>query len=337
MTSYVLRRFLTAALIIIGVSFLTFMFTRVVPSDPASMWVGPRATPEQIANTREELGLDKPIFVQYYLYVKGLVKGDLGTSLQTHQPVLRDISHYLPASLELIVVGMIIGLILGIPLGIISAVRNGSPTDHLIRLISIAGVALPTFWTAMIFQLLFFKYLGLLPLSGRVGMIIYSQPLDNITGLYLIDSLITGNFAIFSDAFLHVLLPSLTLAGYPLGLSARMIRAKLLEILGQDYITTARAVGMREIKVIGKYALKNSISPVLVASALIFPYSLVSTFLIESIFAWPGLGFYAARAIKSVDFPAIMAVTLLISFSYVVLNLLVDIALAFLDPRIRLD
>jgi len=337
MTSYIVRRLLLAVIVMVGVSILTFLLTRVVPSDPAARWVGPHATPEQITRARIELGLDKPLYIQYYMYIKGFLHGDWGTSIRTHQPVLKDIMTYLPASIELIVFGMLIGLILGIPIGVLSAARDGTLVDHLGRVFSVAGVALPTFWLGMILQLVFFKELRIFPLCGRIDLVTsLTSPIKHITGLYLIDSLFTGNFSAFTSALWHLVLPGITLAAYPLGLAVRMTRATMLEVLNEDYIRTAKAYGAPEVKILTVYALRNAIGPVLTVSALTFGYSLVETFLIESVFGWPGLGYYSSNAIMTVDYPAIMGVTILIAFTYVFLNLIVDIALAFLDPRIRI-
>lgn len=337
MTAYIIRRLGLALIVMFGVSVFTFLLTVIVPSKPALRWVGPHAKPEQIAKARIELGLDKPVHIRYFKYISNFLRGDWGVSIRTHQPVLRDIATYLPASLELIIFGMLLGFAVGIPLGITSAVRDGTIVDHGSRVFSIMGVALPTFWLGMILQLVFFKQLGLFPLAGRVAMMIrITSPIEHITGFYILDSLITGNFEAFGSALSHIVLPGITLAAYPLGLSARMTRATMLEVLGEDYIRTARACGFRERKILSAYALRNTIGPVITVGALTFAYSLVGTFLIESVFTWPGLGQYTSRAIISVDYPAIMGVTILIAFTYVVLNLLVDLTQAFLDPRIRL-
>ena len=320
-----------------GVSIVTFLLTWIVPSDPALRWVGPRATPEQIAAAKIELGLDRPIHVRYYRYVKDFLQGDWGTSIVTRQPVLRDLLTYLPASLELIVFGMLIAFGIGIPLGIISAARSGTVVDHLSRISSVVGVALPAFWLGMILQLIFVKGLRLFPLAERIDLAItFTNPIKQITGFYLIDSLITGNFTAFFNALWHAVLPGMTLAAYSLGLSARMIRATMLEVLNEDYIRTAWAYGLPETKILIGCALRNAVGPIITVSVLTFAYSLVETFLIESIFAWPGLGYYASSAIVAMDYPAIMGVTLLVAFAYVVLNMIVDIILAFLDPRITI-
>lgn len=335
---YITRRLLLSFIVLFGVSILTFLLTRVVPSRPEILWVGPRATAEQIARAREILGLDEPLYRQYFMYIGAFVRGDWGTSIRTKQPVLRDIGSRLPASLELILASMFLAVLFGIPLGIISAAKAGTAFDHLGRLISVAGVALPAFWLGMILQLIFAKELKLLPLAERVDTItLLLNPVRHITGFYLIDSLISGNFVVFIDALKHLVLPAVTLSTYPLGLTVRMTRATLLEVLGEDYIRTARAYGLREVKVLGKYALKNALGPVITVLALTFAYSLAATFLVESVFAWPGLGRYASEAIMVVDYPAIMGITMLVAFTYVALNLMVDIVLAMLDPRIRLE
>lgn len=335
---YIARRFLLSLLALAGVSLVTFLLAWVVPSNPAIRWVGPKATPEQVARARVELGLDAPVHVRYLKYMRNFLRGEWGTSIRSHQPVLRDIATYLPATVELLLCGMFIAVLLGIPLGVISAAKANSAIDHVIRVLSLAGVAVPTFWLGMLFQLLFFKYLRLLPLGGRIDTVtMVLSPVREITGFYLLDALITGNFTAFKSSLIHIILPALTLSVYPLGLAVRMTRATMLEVLGEDFIRTARACGLSEVHVLFAHALRNALGPVLTVLALSFAYSLTGTFLIESIFNWPGLGNYTAKAIPSADYPAIMGITLLVAVFYITLNLLVDISIAFLDPRIRLD
>ena len=338
MLSYIVRRLLIGVLSLFGASVIAFTLTRIIPSDPADMWMGPHATVEQIERAHVELGLDKPIPVQYGIYMSKFLRGDWGISIVTKQPVLRDLARYLPASIELIIFGMLVGFAVGIPLGILSAAKPGRGVDHISRVFAITGVALPSFWLAMLLQLVLGKELSLFPLIGRVDLLVeIMNPIRRITGLYVFDSLITGNFAALKDTLWHIVLPGLTLAMYPLGLATRMVRTTMLEVLREDYIRTARASGVREEKVLTVYALRNALGPVLTVGALTFGYSLVSTFLIESLFAWPGLGRYAAKAIVSVDYPAIMGVTLLVAAFYVILNLGADLIQAVMDPRIRLS
>lgn len=336
MISYIIRRLILSFVVLVGVSIFTFLLTVVVPSDPAYRWVGPRARPEQLAAARIELGLDKPVHIRYLMYVKAFMQGDLGTSIVTHQPVLKDLLTYLPASLELITFGMLLAIIIGVPLGVLSSAKGGTLLDHTSRIISVTGVAIPTFWLGMILQIVFVKGLRLFPLAERMDTLtLLTNPIKEITGFYFIDSLLTGNFIAFGDALYHIFLPGITLAAYALGLTARMTRATMMEVLREDYIRTARACGIIEIKIFSDYALRNAMGPVMTALALTLAYSLVETFLIESIFVWPGLGYYASKAIIAVDYPAIMGITLFIAVTYILLNLLVDILQAVLDPRIR--
>lgn len=338
MLAYIVRRLLVGLLALTGVSIITFVLVYIVPSDPADLWMGPHATPEQIERARSELGLDEPLHVQYSRYMGNFLQGDWGVSIVTKQPVLADLVTYIPASIELILFGLFLGFTVGIPLGALSAAKAGSGLDHVTRLFSLAGVALPSFWLAMILQLALSKALGLFPLTGRLDLLVeITSPVRRISGFYLLDSLITGNFTAFGDALWHLVLPGITLAAYPLGLATRMVRTTMLEVLNEDYIRTARAFGARDTKVLAVYALRNAVGPVLTVGALTFGYSLVSTFLIESVFGWPGLGRYASKAIVSADYPAIMAITLLVATTYIILNLAVDLVQAFLDPRIRLS
>ena len=335
---YIIRRTLIALVVLLGVTLITFMLSRIIPSNPASLWVGPHATIEQIQAARVELGLNQPLPIQYLDYLGGIFQGDLGVSIRTHQPVLKDIIRFLPASLEIIFLGMIIAIIVGVPLGLYSAANRNSIIDHLARLFSVTGVSMPTFWLAMILQLIFYQHLGLLPLGGRLSTeVSLLNPINNITGFYLFDSLVQGNFVAFKDAALHIILPALTMAAYPLGLVTRMVRSSTIDVLGDDFINTERAFGFKERKILFVYALKNSFSSSLTVLALTFAYSLVSIVLIETIFSWPGFGRYAYKSIISVDTPAIMGITLLIAFIYVFLNLLVDILQSFLDPRVRAE
>jgi len=301
------------------------------------MWVGAHPTQEQIERARKELGLDKPLYIQFLIYMNKLLHGDLGVSIRTHRPVLSDILSFAPASLELVGTSIIIAVSIGIPLGVISATRKDSWVDHLSRLFSIGGVSIFTPWLGMIGQLLFFKWLGLLPVGDRISTTVSIQyPIQRITGFYLIDSLITGNFVAFRDVLAHLILPAFVVAAYPIGLVTRMTRSTMADILEEDYIRTAKAYGIPGRTIAYRYALKNSLGPTITVLALSFAYSLVETFLVEMVFNWPGLGRYAAFSIISLDYPAIMGVAIFIALVYIVLNLIVDILQAVIDPRIRL-
>ncbi len=338
MLTYIFRRTLLALIALTGVVVITFVLTRVIPADPAATWMGPRATADQIAQARVELGLDDPLPLQFGNYIRSFLQGDWGVSLVTKRPVLWDLAAVVPATVELLIFGLSFGFIVGMPLGVLSAARANRGLDHTSRLISIAGVALPSFWFAMMLQLVFGASLGVLPLTGRISHIVrLTSPIDQLTGFLVIDSLVQGNFRALADSLRHVVLPAVALAAYPLGLATRMVRSTMLEILSHDYIRTARASGIAERRVLGVYALRNAVGSVLTVWALTFGYALVSSFLIETIFAWPGLGRYAAQAIVSVDYPAIMGVTVLVAATYTLLNLTVDLLQAALDPRIRLE
>jgi len=315
--------------------FVTFLLARVVPSDPAAKWVGPRATPEQIAKARIELGLDQPLYVQFGKYLADLLQGDLGNSLRTRRPIMQELKENLPSTIELVFISTLAAVFVGIPLGVISAKRKDEWLDHLSRLFSVGVVSLPTFWVGLILQLLFFRILNIFPLGGQLSTEIkLMMEIPKITGFITLDSLITGNFKIFFDALWHIVLPGITIGLYPVGLVARMPRSALLEILSADYITAARSYGLSERTVLWSYALKNSVGPTSTVVALSIGYTLVNTFLTESIFSWPGIGSYIATAVTGLDYPAIMGVTIFSAISYVILNLVADLIIA-LDPRVR--
>lgn len=334
---YVIRRLALAVLVLVSVSVITFLIARVVPSDPAAAWVGPRPTPEQIAQARRELGLDKPLYVQYLRYVRALLRGDLGVSVKTHQPILRDLKTYLPATMELVLFGMLMAITIGIPLGVLSGAKRNGPLDHSSRLVAIAGVSMPTFWLGLLLQLLFFGKLGWLPLGGRVDRSIsLYNPVQQITGFYLIDTVLTGNWVALKDSLVHLILPAFTLATYAIGLTIRMTRSTMIEVLEEKYIVAARAAGLPERTILFRLALKNAIIPTLTVLGLSFVYSLTGAILVEVIFSWPGLGTYVTNAILNVDFPVIMAVTLVVTVFYVFINLFLDLLQAALDPRVTL-
>jgi len=334
---YIVRRLALAVLVLFSVSVITFVIARIVPSDPAALWVGPRPTEEQIAQARLELGLDQPLYIQYVRYVSDLLHGDLGVSVKTHQPILRDLKTYLPATMELVLFGMLMALTIGIPLGVLSGAKRNSLLDHTSRLVAIAGVSMPTFWLGLLLQLLFFGKLGLLPLGGRVDRSIsLYNPVQQITGFYLLDTVLTGNWVALKDSLIHLVLPAFTLATYAIGLTIRMTRSTMIEVLEEKYIMAARAAGLPERTILFRLALKNAIIPTLTVLGLSFVYSLTGAILVEVIFSWPGLGTYVTNAILNVDFPVIMAVTLVVTVFYVFINLFLDLLQAALDPRVTL-
>lgn len=334
---YALWRTITSLFVVIGVVLLVFFISVAMPSDPAALWVGPHPTHSSIEAARERLHLNEPLYTRFFYFVRDLARGDLGVSIRTHNPVSEDIFKAFGATFELIVFAEILAVIVGIPLGVYSAVKKDSFIDNASRVLAVAGVSLPGFWMGMILQLVFFRYLGLLPLSGRVDTLMsITNPIAEKTGFYLIDTLISGNFSAMWDVFKHMILPGLTLAAYPIGLITRQVRSMMIEVLNENYIRTASAYGIKKRKIYFGYALKNSLAPAMVTLGLSFAYTLVGAFLIELIFNWPGLGRYAANSILSMDYPAIVGVTLIVAVTYVVINFIVDLIQAKIDPRIKL-
>ncbi len=337
-SAYVARRLILLVVVLLGVSVLTFVMVRVVPSDPAALYVGANARPGQVAEARQILGLDRPAYVQFGLYMKGLVTGQWGDSLRTHRPVLRDIGDFLPATLELIICALFVSSIAGVLLGVVAAKAKGAWIDQVLRFFSISGVSLPVFWLALVLQVVFFRYLHLLPVAGQNDILVVQQhPITPITHMALVDALITGNWSAFTDGLRHLILPVLALSAYSAGVVMRMTRSAMLETLGQDYIRMDRAMGLPPRLIFYKAALKNALGPVLTVIGLNFAYSLTGAFFIELIFAWPGLGMYATTSVLSLDYPAIVGVTVIVALVYVIVNMLVDLLQAWLDPRIVLD
>jgi peptide/nickel transport system permease protein len=337
-TRFVIRRLALAALVVLGVVVLTFVVARVVPGDPAATWAGPRARPEQIERAREELGLDRPLPAQIGQYLAGITTGDWGVSLRTRRPVLEDIGRRAPASIELVTVAMLLAIVVGVPLGLIAARWKGGFPDMGSRLVAIVGVSMPAFWLAIVLQLVFFQRLHILPVAGSYDPDLdYTSPLRSITNMPIVDSLITGNWAVFGSALRHVVLPAIVIAAYPVGVITRMVRASVLDTIGEDHVRMVRALGFSERSVFARFALRHAWSPVVAVLALVFAYALVNTFLVEAIFNRPGLGSYAADAIGALDTPAILGVTLFVAIVYVLGNLVVDIVQATIDPRIRVS
>ncbi len=336
MFKYIVKRILSSLLVLLGVVTITFFIARVIPSSPETKWAGQRATPEQLEAARIELGLDKSLPEQYVIYLNDLIHGDLGNSLNSHQPVSTELKRYVPATLELVLVAFVLAVAMGIPLGIYSAKKKDKMLDHCSRFFSIGAVSLPTFWVALFLQLIFYKTLQWLPIGGRLSVeATIFDTVPNISGMLLLDCLLTGKFALFGDALRHIILPCITIALYPIGLVARMTRSALLEILGEDYITAGHSYGLSGTKMLWKYALKNSLGTTATDVALSMGYTLTNTFLVEAIFSWPGIGSYISSAVTTLDYPAIVGVTLFGAVCYIILNLVADIIIA-MDPRVRL-
>ncbi len=324
-------------MVLLGLSVITFVLARVVPSNAAAVYIGPRARPADIARVTEQLGLDRPLPIQYLTYMAQMLTGDWGISIGTKRPVLGEITSRLPATLELIAAAMLIAIPLGLLLGVLAARRPGGLGDGTIRVVTLAGVSVPAFFLGLVLQVVFFRSLDLLPLAGRVDSDLrFTDPIHPVTGFLLIDSLLGLNVRATVDVMWHLVLPALTLAAYPIALIARMTRASMIEANGRDFIRTARAYGIGERRIHGRLALRNALLPVLTVIGLVLAYSLTGTFFVEVVFNWPGLGTFAVKSILNVDYPAIMGITLFGAAFYLLVNLVVDVLQAWLDPRIRL-
>lgn len=332
MFNYIIRRTLSLIPVLIGVSIIVFSFIHMIPGDPVIALLGERATPENVERAKAELGLDKPLWEQYIIYMNKLFHGDLGKSIRSNTPVASEIASKFPATFELTLFAMILALIIGIPAGLISAWRRNSIFDTVAMFMALLGVSMPVFWLGLMLIFLFSVFLGWLPFSGRIDSMI-SIPLHS--GLLLLDSLLALNWTAFKSSLAHLILPSLALCTIPMAIIARMTRSCLLEELGQDYIRTAKAKGLKESQVILRHALKNAILPVITTIGLQTGALLSGAILTETIFSWPGIGSWVFKAITSRDYPIVQGAILFIALIYVLVNLLVDTSYAFFDPRIK--
>ena len=332
---YILRRVLFAIPLLLGITVVAFLIANAVPADPINANLPQNALSNEklVAAFREKWGLDQPPHVQYLTYLGNLLQGDLGTSIKTKNPILEDIIQFLPATVELATFSILVGLLMGIGLGVVSAVWRNSFVDYVVRMFALIGVSFPVFLLALVALSVFHAQLGWAAGPGRLGFLVRDPP--RITGFFTLDSLLTGRWDTFQDALAHLVLPSLVLGSYVAGIIARITRSSLLEVLGLDYIRTARAKGQLEPKVVLRHALSNALIPVVTLLGVLYGNLLAGAVLTESIFAWPGIGRYAFRAATSQDFPAIMGVSMLIALIYVVANFIVDILYFLLDPRIR--
>lgn len=322
-------------LVLVGVSVLTFFIAHVVPADPVLVALGEHAREDQIQAYRRAYGLDRPVAVQYLVYMRRLVVGDLGISIRTRRPVAEDLREFLPATVELGSAAWLIALVLGIPAGILSAVFKDRIFDHFSRVAALIGASMPVFWLGLLLLGMFYYRLRWFPGPGRLDVFISPPPPR--TGLLLVDAVLAADFAAFQNAARHLVLPALTLGLFSTAVIARMTRSAMLEVLYQDYIRTARAKGLHERRVILMHALRNAMIPTLTIIGISFSSLLSGAVLTETIFAWPGLGRYATASAISLDFPAVMAVTFVAALVYTLLNLLVDVVYARLDPRIRYE
>jgi len=332
---YILRRLGLTAITLLGVIIAVFVMARVLPGDPVTMRAGQYATPEIKEQLRKQMGLDKPLPQQLYEYVGNVLQGDLGESTRSGHTVRQDIAQRLPATIELALVSLLIAGGIGIPLGIVAALHHGSKRDAAIQQLSIFSAATPVFWLGLV--LIYFLYARWNVVPAPVGQLSTSiDPPRTITHLLLIDSLITLNWAAFKDAVGHLVLPAVTLSFVVMSPFIKMARTSMLNVLGSDYITAARSLGLSDTEIIREDALKNVMVQLLTVSGIVLGYLLAGNVLVETIFAWPGLGFYAWNALTGSDYDAIQGFVLVVAVIYVFLNFFIDLAYTLIDPRIRL-
>ena len=329
-------RMFQAIPVIIGVVIITFVLTRALPGDPAVYFAGDAADEASIQQVRETLGLDKPLPQQFLNYVSNLVRGDWGNSLSTGQPVLSDLSRRLPASLELTLSALLLSCAIAIPLGVMAATKPGSWRDHLCRVVVTAGVSLPTFFTGILLIYIFYYLLDIAPSPlGRLDFL-YIEP-EPVTGFYLIDTALAGDWGTFGGAAKQLVLPAATMAVFTLAPIARMTRASMLQALSSDFIRTARAAGLNRRKILLGYALRNALLPVVTTLGMVFSFALGANVLVEKVFAWPGIGSYAVDALVASDYAAVQGFVLAMALLFVALNLIIDLLFAVIDPRIGFD
>ncbi|NLF77856.1 MAG: ABC transporter permease [Chloroflexi bacterium] len=332
---FLARRFVLMIPLLIGISFVAFLISNAIPADPTAANLGERAAadPEIVATFREKWGLDEPFHVQYLTYMGNLVQGDLGTSIRSHRPVAEELGRFLPATIELSTAGIVVSVAVGVLFGVISAVWRNHPIDFVVRVISLIGVSAPVFWLALLGLLVLYLRWGLVPGPGRLDARVVAPP--NVTGLYTIDSLLAGQWSTFRNAVEHLILPALVLGAYSAGLITRITRSSMLEVLSKEYMNTARSKGLREWTVITRHGLRNALMPVVTIIGLSYGSLLSGAVLTETIFAWEGIGRYAYNAARTLDFPAIMGVSMLIAVIFVLVNLAVDLLYYWLNPRLR--
>lgn len=336
MANFIVTRLALTVVMAVLATLVIFLIANTVPGDPVLAALGDVAASnkEFVAEWRAKWGLDLPLWQRYLIFLKGVVQGDLGISIASQRPVMEDIAQFAPATLELATVAFMITLAVGIPLGIMAAVWRDTWIDHVARMVSLVGVSSPTFWLAFIMLAIFYGGLEIAPGPGRLDAI--AMPPPSVTGLLLVDTIIAGDWETFRDAAAHLVLPSIVLAAATLGLITRTMRAAMLDCIEQDYVRVARAKGLVPWTVIVRHAFPNALIPVVTLGGLAYANLLTGAVMTETVFSWPGLGRYTFRSAAALDFPAIMGITLIVAFVYLLVNLLIDISYAFLDPRVRL-
>ena len=325
--------FASVPLTLFGLTLVTFLIGRVMPIDPVIAIAGDHAPPDVIAAVREQLGLDKPLLVQFWIYLVNLAHGDLGRSVMTSHPVTEDIAQYFPATLELATTAITIAIITGIPLGVIAAARQGSRFDHVVRVVSLAGQSIPVFVLALLCLLIFYVKLGIAPGTGQLD-VAYEGLVPRVTGMLVVDLVIAGDWDLFWDALAHLAQPALVLAYFSMAYITRMTRAFMIELLSGEYIITARAKGLSATRILWRHAFGNIAVRLVTVLALAYAGLLEGAVITETVFSWPGLGLYLTVSLLNADMNAVLGATLVVGLVYLVLNLLADVLYRLLDPRV---
>ncbi len=332
---FVLRRLVALVLLSLGITFVAFVLTELVPTNAVATNLGEQAAgdPAAVAAFKHHYGLDKPFPVRYAIYLDHLVHGDLGQSSLTHDAVTHDLGQFIPATAELALYSILFAAVVGIGFGVIAALRRNRPTDHVLRVASLAGISMPTFWIALVALYVGFFRLGWFPGAERLDP--GTSPPPSVTGLYTIDALLAGNWGLFVQALHHLVLPALVLAAFNVSLLTRFTRSAVLEVIGNDYVRAARAKGLPERTVVLRYILRAALPSVVTVLGLVFANVLTGAVLVEKIFSWPGIGQYAYQAAVNLDVPAIAGVSLFVAVVYITVNFVVDVLYGLIDPRIR--
>lgn len=333
MIRFIVRRLLLLIPVIIGLTIIMFAIARLLPGDPVGLAAGPNATQAERAALAHEFGLDRPVWAQYLTYVEGLAHGNLGRSLLTRRPVEADIAAYLPATLELVIAAMLFAVVIGIPLGLLTALWRNRWPDYLSQVLAIGAISMPRFFLGLLMQLVFAMWLAWLPLGGQLPITAFPPP--HITGFITVDALLTGDLATFMIALRHLAMPAIALSLSPLATIMRMMRASTIEVMNQDYVMTARALGLPTRKIVTKVIGRNAVSATLTVIGLYFGWLLGGTVLVETVFNWPGLGLYATKAILAQDMMPVIGVALVIGLIFILVNLLVDLTYGIINPKVR--
>ncbi|WP_438462453.1 ABC transporter permease subunit [Marinomonas sp. PE14-40] len=333
MFQFIFKRLSLVIPTFIGITLLTFTLIRLIPGDPIEVMAGERGvSAERHAILSAELGLDQPLYIQYFQYVKGIFQGDLGNSLVTREPVLSEFLTLFPATVELAFCAAVFAVLVGLPAGIIAAVRRGTLFDHSVMTFSLTGYSMPIFWWALLLMLVFSVNLGWTPVSGRIDVVFW---IEDVTGFMLIDALLSDEEGAFSSAVSHLILPSIVLGTIPMAVIARMTRSSMLEVLSEDYIRTARSKGIAPWRVIVIHALRNALIPVITVIGLQVGILLSGAILTETVFAWPGIGKWLIESIGRRDYPVVQGGILIVATIIIIVNLLVDLTYGIINPRIR--